>query len=178
MMRFSLFHAIMFLGLLFGACGGVSEEDLFQMAQSEVEQQNYLAATQHLEQLIDRFPKGKRAEESLFLLGNIYNDNLQKPRQAIAMYRRLHEMFPRGEKAPGALFLVGFIYNNVLHQYDSARIAYEQFLREYPQHEMAESAKFEIDNLGKPPEELFRTKVAEQEQPKQATKRAQTRKRQ
>lgn len=166
-MRLSILHLIVVLSLFIGSCSGASEDELFQLAQTEAEQQNYLAAVQHLEQLIDRFPQGEHAEEALFLLGNIYNDNLQKPRQAIAVYRRLHAVFPRGEKSPKALFLIGFIYNNVLHQYDSARIAYEQFLREYPQHEMAESAKFEIDNLGTPPDELFRTKVAEQEKPKE-----------
>lgn len=174
----SLLQATICMSLLLGSCSGLSEDELFQMAQTAVEQRNYLEAVQHLEQLIEKFPQGKHTEEALFLLGNIYNKNLENPRQAIAMYRRLHEAFPQGQKTPGALFLIGFIYNNVLHQYDSARIAYEQFLREFPHHEMAESATFEIENLGKAPDELFRTKVAQQEKPKEATKKTQTRKRQ
>jgi outer membrane protein assembly factor BamD (BamD/ComL family) len=161
--------SFLIITFLIVSCSRMSENELYQTAQTAVDQKNYLEAVQHLEELIDRFPNGKHTEESLFLLGTIYNDNLQKPRMAIETYRRLHMTFPNGEKTPGAMFLVGFIYNNVLHNYDSARIAYEQFLQEYPQHEMVTSAEFEIANLGKSPDELFRTRISEEEHPKTST---------
>ena len=81
------------------------------------------------------------------------------------------KIIPTAENStPAALFLIGFVYNNHLHNLDSARIAYEQFLTQYPSHEMASSAKFELDNLGKSPEELFRTQLAEGEKDTTAAK--------
>ena len=56
------------------------------------------------------------------------------------------------------MFFIGFIYNNNLQMYDSARIAYQNFIAKFPNHELAASAKFEIDNLGKTPDEIIGTK--------------------
>ena len=52
------------------------------------------------------------------------------------------------------MFLIGYVYHNELRMLDSAKVAYERFLSEYPNHEMAISAQFELNTLGKPPEEL------------------------
>lgn len=165
--NFMRYSVSIFISLALLSCSRLSEEELHRLALEAFKQERYAEAAQHLEQLAEHFPQGQRTEESLFLLGNIYNDNLQNPRLAISTYRRLHTMFPKGEKAPGALFLVGFIYNNVLQNYDSARIVYEQFLAEFPHHEMAASAKFELDHLGKSPDELFPPQVAEEQRPKE-----------
>lgn len=160
---------VLILAFVISACSRMSEDELFQKAQDAYEQKNFTEAIQNIQELLDRFPKGKYAEASILMLATIYNDDLQDYHNAIAAYRKFNEQFPDAEKAPMALFLVGFMYNNQLHNYDSARIAYEQFLTKYPTHEMAPSAKFELDNLGKSPDELFRTQVAEKEQPKQET---------
>jgi hypothetical protein len=58
------------------------------------------------------------------------------------------------------MFLIGYLYNNELHHLDSAAAAYRRFLEKYPNHEMALSAQFELDNLGKSPEELLPQQVA------------------
>ena len=53
------------------------------------------------------------------------------------------------------MFLVGYLYNNELHNTDSAAAAYRRFLERFPQHEMATSAQYELQTLGKSPEELL-----------------------
>lgn len=150
----------LFIPLIVISCSRVNEDELFQAAQTAYQQKKFQEAIQKYEELVDRFPQGKRAEMALLTLATIYNDDLQDYRKAISTYSKLRELFPNGQKAPMALFLIGFIYNNQLQQYDSARVAYEEFLAKYPNHEMTASAKFELDNLGKNPEELIKPEVA------------------
>ena len=53
------------------------------------------------------------------------------------------------------MFLTAYIYHNELNDLGNAKTAYEAFLAKFPDHEMAQSAKFELQNLGKKPEELL-----------------------
>jgi hypothetical protein len=73
----------------------------------------------------------------------------------VALYKRYAEAFPAAAKAPTALFMVGYLYNNALLKPDSAAIAYKHFLELYPQNELATSAQFELQSIGKKPEELI-----------------------
>ena len=148
------------LVFLLPSCSRLSEDELFQAAQTAYQQKNVQTAMEKLQELLDRFPRGKHAETSQFLIARICNDDLHDYQKAIAGYRRYREMFGDSARASTALFLIGFIYNNELHQYDSARAVYEEFLARYPDHAMASSAKFELENLGKNPEELFKPQVA------------------
>jgi len=147
------------------SCSRMSEDELFQAAQASYDQENFKQAAEQYEELVDRFPQGKHAEESLFLVANMYGEKMENYRLTIATHRKSRALYPQGEKAAASLFLIGFIYNNQLHDLDSARMAYLQFLSEYPQDAMAPSAKFELENLGKNPEELFKSRVAEKEEP-------------
>lgn len=160
---------VVVISIILISCSRMSEDELYQKAETAYGEKNFNEAAQLFEELVNRFPDGKYAEEAMFLLASHYGDNTGDYQKGIATYHRLREKFPNGEKAAAALFLIGFVYNNHLHNYDSARTAYEQFLNTYPTHEMAPSAKFELDNLGKSPDELFRKEVAEKEQPKQKT---------
>jgi hypothetical protein len=51
--------------------------------------------------------------------------------------------------------MVGYLYNNSLLKPDSAAIAYKHFLELYPQNELATSAQFELQSIGKKPEEMI-----------------------
>jgi hypothetical protein len=51
--------------------------------------------------------------------------------------------------------MVGYIYNNILNMVDSARVAYTRFLEQFPDAELATSAQYELNTLGKKPEELL-----------------------
>ena len=167
----------LFIPLILISCSRVSEDALHQMAQTAFQEQRFQEAAQHFEHLVTQFPQGMHTEESLFLLANIYYENLQDNRKAISAHQRLRSLFPNGEKAPAALFLIGFIYNNQLHLYDSAKIAYEEFLIKYPNHDMAASAKFEVENLGKNPDELFKAKTATTEKQPRVSDKTKSKKR-
>lgn len=106
-------------------------------------------------ELIDSYSDAPEAETSLFRRAVIQHNDLKEFEGAVEDYKLYAERYPASPKTPLVMFLVGYIYNNELHALDSAGAAYKRFLEKFPDHEMASSARFELDNLGKPPEEII-----------------------
>lgn len=115
-----------------------------------------------LQAVADDYPGTPESERALFNVAATYNNDSQEFQKAIDAYERYIKSYPEGEKAAVSMFLVGYIYNNQLGNIESARAAYQRFLEKYPQHEMAVSAQFELNNLGKSPEELLPPQPSEQ----------------
>lgn len=105
--------------------------------------------------LVEEFPGSPEAEVALFRRAGIRNNYTKEPALAVQDYALYARRYPDNEKTPLVMFLVGYIYNNDLHQLDSAAAAYRRFLEKYPDNEMARSAEFELNTLGKSPEELL-----------------------
>jgi outer membrane protein assembly factor BamD (BamD/ComL family) len=114
--------------------------------------------------LMAEYPSSEYSEAALFKLATIYNNHTREFRKAVDAFSTYIRSYPEGKKSAVSLFMIGYIYNNELGMLDSARVAYEQFLTQYPEHEMSMSAKFELDNLGRSPEELVPTADDEAEQ--------------
>ena len=76
-------------------------------------------------------------------------------KKAVEYYKMVFEKYRDQEYSKKALFMAGFILANDIKDYDAAREVYNQFLDEYPESEMAISAKYELENLGKDPEEIL-----------------------
>ena len=91
----------------------------------------------------------------MFMVASLYHNELRDFHTAVNMYQQFAGKYPMSQKAPTALFLVGFLCNDELKDLEGAKKAYEKFLATYPEHEMAKSAMFELQNLGKRPEELL-----------------------
>lgn len=111
--------------------------------------------------VIDDHPSSVLAEKALFQRAAIRTNDTKEHELAVSDYRLYAQRYPDGEKTPLALFLIGYIYNNELHNLDSAASAYKRFLEKYPTSEMAMSAQFELNTLGKSPEELISGKHAD-----------------
>ena len=107
------------------------------------------------EDVIREYPHHPLAEAAIFEIANIKNSNLHLPGEAIDGYSLYCRQYPAGKQTPLAMFLIGYLYNNELHNTDSAAAAYGRFLERYPDNEMATSARFELNNLGKSPEEAL-----------------------
>jgi tetratricopeptide (TPR) repeat protein len=105
--------------------------------------------------LIEGYAEAPESEAALFRRAVIRGGDLKDVEGAIADYRLYAERYPTREKTPLALFLVGYLYNNELRQLDSAGAAYRRFLEAFPEHEMASAARYELENLGKTPDELM-----------------------
>jgi TolA-binding protein len=124
-----------------------------------------------MEAIAEGYPGTPEAERALFSVAATYNNESQEFQKAIDAYHRYVKAYPGGEKTAVAMFLVGYIYNNQLGNLDSARAAYRRFLDAYPTHEMASSAQFELNNLGKSPEELLPPQPTEEKKPAVASAR-------
>jgi outer membrane protein assembly factor BamD (BamD/ComL family) len=123
------------------------------------------------ETVIKEYPASAEAETSMFLVATIQNNELHQPQPAINAYRRFLEHYPFGKQAPLAMFMTAYLYNNELHELDSAGAMYRLFLEKYPNSEMAPSAKFELETLGKSPEELIPRTVAAEKPVRQPSKK-------
>ena len=121
----------------------------------------------HYSKVFEEYPNSPLAETSMMRVAGMLNDDAGEPARAIAMYNRYLATYPQGAGAPRAMFLIGYLYNNSLHELDSASTAYQRFLDRFPQDELALSARFELNTLGKSPEELLPdTSAAEKESAK------------
>ena len=78
------------------------------------------------------------------------------PEKAVEYYERLLREFPDSEHAQMSLFMIGYIQSNEIRDFNRAKIVYQEFLEKYPSSELAASVKFELDNMGKNPEELIK----------------------
>jgi len=151
-------------------CGKPTAEEYFARAQQQAQTAATMADTLRspdavreafqpalglFESVIREYPHHQLAEASLFEIANIKNSNLHMPREAIDAYSLYCREYPAGRQTPLAMFLIGYLYNNELHDSDSAAAAYRRFLDKYPESEMAGSARFELNTLGKSPEEAL-----------------------
>jgi len=160
----------LFCAALLAGCGKPTAEEYLQQAMEaeqkarqaadtlrtpEQRRELFLPVVEAYERVIAEYPDSQAVQSALFRQATLYNNDLQDYARAIDGYRKCAEKFPGSDKAAVSLFLMGYIYNNQLGQLDSARAAYERFLQRYPDHEMAISAQFELNSLGKSPDELL-----------------------
>ena len=152
-------------------CSRPTEDALWEQVRQTRARGSFDSTIQAAQNLIREYPDGKKASAALFLLGDLHQNLKHDFPAAIAYYRSFAQKYPADSSAPVAMFIVGFIYNNNLQMYDSAKGAYESFMAKYPDHPLVASAKFELENLGKTPEEIIATKKQVTELPKHQARR-------
>ncbi|MFZ0390745.1 MAG: outer membrane protein assembly factor BamD [Calditrichia bacterium] len=69
-------------------------------------------------------------------------------------FQKILEEYPNGVYSSKSLFMVAFINANYIQNYEKAKEYYSKFLQKYPNHELASSAKYELENLGKNPDDM------------------------
>ena len=124
--------------------------------------------------LVESYESSAEAEVALFRRAAIRNNDTKEHELAVDDYKLYAGRYPGGEKTPLVMFLIGYIYNNELRNLDSAAAAYKRFLQKYPDDEMASSARFELNNLGKSPEDLLPPEQPPEEPVKQKARRVKT----
>jgi len=115
----------------------------------------YAPVLDNYRKLVETYPHDPLAADAQFLIATVEQNHLRNPEAAVASYKKFAAMFPDAPKAPLAMFLVAYVYNNEIGNIDSARTWYTRFLAQYPTHDMATSAQFELQNLGKSPDEVL-----------------------
>jgi tetratricopeptide (TPR) repeat protein len=161
---------ILLLGALAAGCGKPPAEESFAKAEaaevravrsvdtvksSESARTLFHPVIGDFSKVIEDHPGHVLAEVALFRIATIRNNYTHEIPEALDAYRKYVELYPEGNQAPVSMFLIGYLYNNELHNLDSAAAAYRRFLAKYPDHEMALSAQFELNTLGKPPDDLL-----------------------
>ena len=141
-------------------CSRTSPDELLRQAEEARAMQNFPMAIELYTRVIEDHPKSAQAEVSAFMIATTYNNDLRDYEKAIPAYREYLTRYPGAAQAPMAQFLIGYLYHNELRNLDSAAAAYRAFLAMYPDHELARSATFELENLGRPAEELIPQDIA------------------
>ena len=136
-------------------CGKPPAEEYMKKAQEAEKGGLWSIALENYQKLVNDHPGNPLAETAVFNIAAIQHNNMQNFQAAVDGYKLYLNKYPDGQRGPTALFLVAFLYHNELKNLDSARIYYQEFLAKYPKHEMATSAQFELDNLGKPADEIL-----------------------
>lgn len=166
-MKFTLFCSLISIILLNG-CSKPTAEELFTAAQNAYQEvqkarsqgKSYrdslgVVAIDLYRKVVKEYPTGELGERAMFMEATIRHNDMQDFAKAIDSYKQYIEAYPDGSQVPIAMFLVGYLYNNELHNIDSAGAAYRRFLAKFPNNEMAMSAEFELNNLGKSPDDFL-----------------------
>lgn len=141
--------------VLVTGCGRQSAEEMLAKARATHMAGNPAQAIEEFSAVIKEHPGTPEAETAAFQIATIYNNDTRQYGKAIDAYKQYIASHPAGQHTAMATFLVGYLYHNELHNLDSAAAVFKEFLEKYPEDEMAPSARFELENLGKSPEELI-----------------------
>ena len=145
--------------VLFAACSSGSGDtaELMSKARGLEEDEQPADAVLLYEQLVRDHPDASEAPEALFRSAALYYKEQRDLLKAATTYELVCEKYPESEFAHRGLFIAAFTYANELGNLERARVAYEKYLRDYPDSSMASTAAFELENLGKSPEELLQS---------------------
>jgi len=141
--------------LIVVACGvRKTAEELWSSSEREINARQYHKAIKALGTIVRTYPDHPLAPEAQFKIGDIYMNNTNDLHKSLAAYQETNTRYPQTDAGVKALFMIGFVNANHLVDYEAARQAYTDFLNRYPNHELTPSVKFEMENLGKPVEDI------------------------
>ncbi|PLX32252.1 MAG: hypothetical protein C0600_03200 [Ignavibacteria bacterium] len=153
MTRISLFFLA--AALFAAACSSEGASDLMDKARGLEKADNPEEALPLYEKLYQEHADDDNAPEALFRCAAIYYNTQKDILKAATTYELVSEKYPDSEYGHKGLFIAAFTYANELANYERARTAYEKYLSAYPDSSMTETVRFELENLGKTPEELL-----------------------
>lgn len=142
-------------GLLLASCAGKNARDLYAEARAAEDSGNVFLALDKLEEIVRDYPAEAVAETAMYRIVMVRSGTPGDKAPAVEAQTRFLQLYPNSLEAPKVTFMLAFLYNNEMMLIDSAKKYYNQFLSLYPSHELAPSAKFELETLGKGPEELL-----------------------
>ena len=150
MNRIASFILLIVMGsLLIIGCGPKKTKEQLAAEAIEFEKnENFKEAIVVYEQLIKDYPRTIFADSILFIIGQMYSNNLLEFDNAIDAHKRLVKKYPDSRFGAQSLFMIGYHYANSINDTSEARKYYEKFLNQYPEHELVNSVRWELDHLG------------------------------
>ncbi len=160
----------MLLLLMAVSCDRRGPDQLLEDAEVNLTQNKYDEAVEDLQRLIKKHPEHQKAPESAYRIAEIHMNKRQKIEDAIDAFINTADTYPDTEFGPKARFMAGFLLANNTDRLSEAKKVYEEFLEAYPDHELSMAVTFEIENLGKPLDNIPQLKpiLNENEAPKRA----------
>lgn len=140
--------------MFLSSCSDFSDEELWIKIEQAKANENWDSTLQVSQRIIREFPQSRYGGWARFALAESYRFKNQ-PRGALDNYKLFYEHYSEMQPAALSLFLTGYIYNNNLQMSDSAKHFYEKFLQQYPNHDLAPTVKYELQSLGKSPQETL-----------------------
>ncbi|MFZ1731344.1 MAG: tetratricopeptide repeat protein [Bacteroidota bacterium] len=147
--------------MLLIACSGQDASDLMKQADDLGSKGKTAEALALYEQIAKDFADTPEAPDAMIHCARIYINEQKDPVKAATTYELVAEKYPQSEYGHRALFAAAYTYANDIGNLERGREAYEKYLKQYPDSSMASTAKFELDNLGKSPEELLESLQSE-----------------
>ncbi|MBU1707834.1 tetratricopeptide repeat protein [bacterium] len=86
--------AICFSVLIVGCSKGMDERQLFEQAKKYQEENNFAAAVESYEALVNKYPQSRQAPQCLFMLGYLYANHLDDLDKARTAYETFLEKYP------------------------------------------------------------------------------------
>lgn len=97
--------ATLIFSLLVMACSSkLTEEQYYEKAKEAYSKEQYNQAIDYFKKILEYYPDGKRAAESLFMLGFINANDLKKYDEAKKYYQEFVDKYPNHELADDAQY--------------------------------------------------------------------------
>jgi len=144
----------LFMLLLLSACDKRTPDQIYNAALDAKAQKKYDLAIKEYSQLADKAPEYEMLPKALYDMAEIHMNQLSDMDGAIKAFQRLANQFTHSEEGLKARFMAGFLLANNVKRYEEAANEYHRFITDYPNNPLIEAVQFELDNLGKPIEEI------------------------
>ncbi len=100
-----IFLSVFVLSLLALSCSSkLSEEEYYEKAKEAYSKEQYNKAMDYFKKILEYYPQGKRAAESLFMLGFINANDLKNYDEAKKYYQQFVDKYPDHELADDAQY--------------------------------------------------------------------------
>ncbi|MCP4374378.1 MAG: tol-pal system protein YbgF [Deltaproteobacteria bacterium] len=116
-----------------------TENELYQLAKQAFDEGNLDTARGIFQELLDRYPKSKSADNAQFWIGEIYYRE-KWYEKAILEYQKVIENYPKGNKVQASLLKQGFAFYN-LKDKPNSRLIFKELIRKYPNSNEAKVAR-------------------------------------
>ena len=117
----------------------LTENELYQLAKQAFDEGNLDTARENFQELLNRYPKSKSADNAQFWIGEIfYREKWYE--KAILEYQKVIENYPKGNKVQASLLKQGFAFYN-LKDKPNSRLIFKELIRKYPNSNEAKIAR-------------------------------------
>ncbi len=108
----------------------LTENELYQLAKQAFDEGSLDIARDKFQELLDRYPKSKSADNAQFWIGEIfYREKWYE--KAILEYQKVIENYPKGNKVQASLLKQGFAFYN-LKDKPNSRLIFKELIKKYP----------------------------------------------